>query len=287
VYITVFDSVLDLPIGPDSCFNISSFSSTSRNLATQRHRTKRQEERILGSQDAKWIYGNTSNPIKRPLSLKTQYGSLWTKPKCVTTASGLKLAVRDAKPRGSSSPTRIRICTRKISLGKHSRRQLVDDHSHSYRALQNNIMKGIDLSNKNIIFSCRGTDQGLCTLDAIGQMRHFYGSNTTVSFHNIRFLNGYHRRKGGALMIQDDSIVRMTNCSFWRNRASSGSAMFMNRTNLLVIGEQTNLIENQGTGAPVEMYESRGELRNMILTNNSAKLYVSIYKYLSIVQHAV
>jgi hypothetical protein len=192
----------------------------------------------------------------------------------VTTASGLQIAVRYANPRGSSSPTGIHICTQKITGGKYWRRHLENGTIHFDSVLQGIMMNSINLSNTNNLFTCGG--KGLCTLDVIGKMIYFYGSNTTVTFQNIQFLNGYHRNKGGSLMIQDDSVVQMTNCSFLRNWASSGSAIFMNCMEVIVNGKQTSIVQNVGSGAPMEIYESHGELGQLTLTNNNAKQYVSI-----------
>jgi hypothetical protein len=190
--------------------------------------------------------------------------------KCVTSSAGLQKAVQSAGSKSSSTPTRIKICTKKINLGKYSR--LLQYSNTSDRILYNNVTDGIDLTNKNIILYCRWKRRR-CTLDGRGLTRHFYGSNTAVTFGNIKFVNGYHANAGGALLIQDQSILKFTNCSFSNNTASSGGAFSINETDLTA--ERTYIANNKGNGNPIEIYTSTANFTDVKFQMNDVNQFVS------------
>jgi hypothetical protein len=210
--------------------------------------------------------------INRNLQRMTVKSKAQSSKKCVTTKTGIQQAVRGAASISSSTPTRITICTKKIDLGKYSRMLQFDNTSN--QILFNNITDGIDVTDKRIIFDCYRRN-GRCTLDGVGITRHFYGSNASVTFRNIQFVNGFHTNSGGALLIQDSSFLRLTNCLFANNSASLGGALSINRTNLVVDGKRTLVRDSRGGGTPIEMYTSTANLNNVLFQRNNISQFVS------------
>lgn len=186
--------------------------------------------------------------------------------KCVRTATELKTAV-------SKGSTKINVCTSRIKLGSAVRRL---DHSVPSLLLQKRRTRGIDLSNKNIVFVCRNPMGRRCQLDGEGQTRIFYGNNATVTFLNIEFNNGYNTQAGGALNMNKGSMVRLTNCSFSNNTATTGSAISVNNSNLVIDGIRSAIIDNKGNGAPISIHSSKANLENVLFRRNDRSKFVSI-----------
>jgi hypothetical protein len=115
---------------------------------------------------------------------------------CATTDRDLRFAVRNSNARNSTQPTLITICTEIIII----------------------LWLGINISNRHLIIECSVVDpKSSCTLDAKGVSRIFRGSNTTITFRNIYFTNGFHKYSGGAVELVD-SIAVFVNCTFENNR---------------------------------------------------------------------
>jgi hypothetical protein len=211
--------------------------------------------------------------------------------KCVTSSAALTKAVQSAKP--GSTPTRITICTKKIPLGKYSRR-LTNTGS---RFLQSN-QTGIDISNKNILFNCKlRTPNTRCILDGLGESRIFYGFNANVTFDKIMFHNGSATEydfdgSGGALLLRDSS-VRIKRCGFFHNKATFGGAVSISNSEVIVDNNIVGLMNHSTLNRTIFAYNEasiRGgaldltdlttsAIKHVVFRSNQAKDMVRCFYY--------
>jgi hypothetical protein len=249
-----------LASAPFSCLNLPSISPpTRRQLFSHEpfqviEREYRQQQQPQN--DDTTVYRNET---KKRRKLATS--------KCVKTASQLKSQTQKS--------SKVTVCTERVRLGSTARRL-----QQQGRLLQSNISNGIDISNKNLIVTCRLRRQRQCILDAEGLTRIFHGSNTTVEFRNLKFANGYHPNSGGALQLEGGSKATMTNCTFVNNTAPAGSTLSVHDTELILNGgggknNRTALITSKGNGAPIEMFSSKASLKNVYFAANKLSQYVS------------
>jgi hypothetical protein len=280
----LFDA-LDLFLS--SCFNFPSMQQTRRRLSPKQLNslhTVFDRRSAVNSTDQRDIYhlggdsyANITNNLSKVKASVLMYNSqnlighvktihqsrkIQTTTKCVKTQAELKAAVAKA---GSLSRTKIKLCASRIRLGTTARR--LDD------GVQDRT-RGIDLSNKNIIFICRNRNHR-CKLDGVGRTRIFYGTNATVAFHNIKFNNGYNDGAGGALKMMNGSVVELTNCSFFNNTATSRSAISVNNSDLVINGVRSSVSQNKGNGAPVEVLSSTAALNDVVFRGNDVSQFVS------------
>lgn len=69
----------------------------------------------------------------------------------------------------------------------------------------------------------------------------------------------------------NNSIVTLSNCSFYNNSASSGSAIFINQTKLTII------LNNDGVGAPLEIFSSQLKMADTSISpNNNSNIRAAI-----------
>lgn len=174
------------------------------------------------------------------------------RPVCIRDVISLKDQVNSCNNTWSGRSCIIMICSKRIQ---------VPDESSS------NSSTGIDLTNKRLVIICKQR-KARCRLDGMGQSRIFYGSNASVTFHNIIFANGYHKKRGGAIMMKDDSNVTLWDCSFYNNTASFGSAISIDNTTLVVGGNRTTFINNNGNTPPLFIYSSKLELSEAVFSEN-------------------
>jgi predicted outer membrane repeat protein len=124
----------------------------------------------------------------------------------------------------------------------------------------------IDLTDTIIVFECEG---GRCEIDGDGDNQLFNGTNVTVQFKGIDFINSV----GGAIRITHNQIrskLDFLNCSFVNNSASSsGSAIAVRNTELLIDGSSTRFINNQGNRPPLEIISSKVVIRNAKFKGNN------------------
>jgi hypothetical protein len=208
--------------------------------------------------------------------------SLQSSAKCVNSKVQLKTAV--SKSKGSAT---IRVCSDRIRMGAAVRRML--EQGHPRRLLDKSLTDGIDLTNKTILFACRTKNnrpprRRRCTLDGEGLTRIFYGSNATIEFKNIRFANGYHDETGGAILLENDSKLKMTNCSLWNNSAPQGAAILVKKTDVVMNGgggkkDRSTLIKSTGNSAPFDLFNSTAKLNNVYFADNDVSALVS-HRYL-------
>jgi Hint module len=181
--------------------------------------------------------------------------------KCVFMTKELTKAVNGCDKSMNETSCLIDICSNRLSL------------SASNLSSSN---KGIDISNKNIYLRC---DQECapkrCILDGSGITRLFYGSNTNITFLNFIFANGFHPDNGGAIKVENNSIVTMINCSFVNNSASSGSAVQVNNSQLIVRGIETSVINNTGISPPLVVLSSQMFISHAIFTGNQVSKYLA------------
>lgn len=99
--------------------------------------------------------------------------------------------------------------------------------------------------NKKIRFNCALSQPEQCLLDAQSVSRHFYVSNSSLSFDQIKFINGKGKPDnffdgvfypdGGSFFIVSSS-VQMKDCAFNRNNATIDGfrgALFVSRNSTL------------------------------------------------------
>jgi hypothetical protein len=209
---------------------------------------------------------------QRLLSLNEQHGlSRKLRSSCVRSARALKKQVKNCRGNinDKENPCIINICSKVIKIAN----QLSINSSDNM---------GIDLTNKSILMSCRLRQPHRCKLDGQGLSRIFYGTNTTVTFRNIVFVNGYSSTSGGAFMITNGSTVNAWNCSFVNNSASHGSAISVDKTELIIDGTKTSFINNTGDTPPLFLNASYLELTDALFKWNNATQYVSTYSFIFI-----
>jgi Hint module len=194
-------------------------------------------------------------PPEQPITRKPQPQEV-----CVFTTKELTKTVKDCNKSMNETSCLIDICSNRILIA----------------APTNSSYKGIDLSNKNIYLRC---DQECapkrCILDGSGITRHFYGSNTNITFVNFIFANGFHPTDGGAIKLENNSIATMINCSFVNNSAPSSSAVQLNNSQLIMSGIETSLINNTGISPPLEVLSSQMNISHAIFSGNQVSEYLA------------
>jgi predicted outer membrane repeat protein len=142
---------------------------------------------------------------------------------CVTTEPELRMSISVAP---NFVPTRIDICTPTM---------LIDASGN------NPIYQGINIQNTNLDIRCNTTTPR-CILDAQGRSRHFYASQTTVTFRDIVFLNGNSNsnsstKQGGSIWAVQQSNLIFERCQFRNNIAGTrGGAIYSDSSNLTFVG---------------------------------------------------
>jgi Hint module len=164
--------------------------------------------------------------------------------KCTKDWSGIGTAIKECK----DTVCRIRICSKKIKATKRPKDQ-------------NTLGIGtIDLTGKNIEFECvLSCPTERCELNGGASIQLFSGSNSKITFTKFNFTNS----KGGAIAMWGSSLTFL-DCSFENNIATSGSdntttsgsAVSVNNTGLLIDGPTTSIINNIGNGAPFAIFSS-------------------------------
>lgn len=182
--------------------------------------------------------------------------------RCVQSDREIRDAVKQCTRNTSRVPCRIDVCKTPIRITRPA---------SPSRRLGTTTESGIDLSNKDIIIDCvLPCPTGQCRLEGNGDSRLFYGSNSNVTFRSFVFANGYDPKSGGAFKMENKSVVSLLNSTFLNNSASmGGGAIFVNDTELLMDGKMTSLINNTGSGAPIELFSSRFNLKYAIFDGNS------------------
>jgi Hint module len=146
---------------------------------------------------------------------------------------------------------------------------------------------GIDITNMNIIFSCEESCLSKCVFDGWGRYRLFYGSSANVTFYNFIFSNGLHPTNGGAIKVENNSILNLINCSFVNNSAPFGSAVYVSNSKLYVNGIESNIVNNTGISPPFEVVSSQMNMSHAVFAGNTASEYqAAILLYDSIVNYS-
>lgn len=165
---------------------------------------------------------------------------------CVSTERELRIAVRNSNMRNSTQPTLITVCTIIIKL----------------------VWFGINLTDHYLIIECSVINPlSKCILDAGGVSRIFHGSNTTVNFRNIAFINGYHKTSGGAISILN-SIANFVNCTFFNN-SIDGNFSYYSTTEQKKIGGAVMLDKTNATFLDCNFFN------NYIVYNYTDGFYVN------------
>jgi Hint module len=137
---------------------------------------------------------------------------------------------------------------------------------------ETSIQHGIDVSNKTILFECLlASAADRCILDGSSSTRLFYGSNTNVTFNNFIFRNGFDAESGGAIKMQNNSIVTLLNCDFVNCSAPSGAAVSLNNTKFVMEGPTSSIVGNTGNGASAEFFSSSVSLYDVYIGSNNAR----------------
>jgi Hint module len=186
-------------------------------------------------------------------------------PFCVETEQDLIKAITYCDSKLNEPSCLIDICSIRLPiLGNIS----------TLKNTNNTIKHGIDISNKNIIFSCEKTcPRKRCILDGASVSRIFYGSYTNITFLNFIFVNGYHPLDGGAIKVENISIATIINCSFVNNSAPFGSAIQGRNSIVTVKGNETSFVNNSGIGPPVEVLSSEMNISQSIFAGNVVSKY--------------
>jgi Hint module len=181
-------------------------------------------------------------------------------PICVATRRELRNEVRNCEHKMNEPSCLIDVCSTKLPI--------VDQASTD--------VNGLDISTKNIVFNCEESCVSKrCIIDGMGISRMFYGSYTNITFQNFVFANGYHTNDGGSMKMENNSIVTLVNCSFVNNTAPFGSALVVSDSVLIVEGVVTSIVNNTGTGPPIQVLSSHLNLSNAMFVNNKASEYVA------------
>lgn len=199
-------------------------------------------------------FPNSPPPQKeKPTKQQKEY-QVWQQP-CVTSGYELINAVDNCNLKENGPSCSIGICGSRLQIDCSS----------------NN---GINISNMNIKLRCQKvcpTQQ--CILDGMGVSRIFYGSNSGLTVtDDIIFANGFHPENGGAIKF-DRSVVNVVICSFVNNTAPFGSAVIVNNSMLTVDGLETTIVNNTGTGPPIEILSSQFNISTAIFAGNNISEY--------------
>jgi Hint module len=183
---------------------------------------------------------------------------------CIETEQELKRAVKSCNQRVNESSCLIDICSIHLSIHGASTSSGMNETKY----------QGIDTSNKNIMLRCEASCPGKrCILDGLSTTRLFYGSFTNITFLNFIFTNGYHPTDGGAMKFDNNSMVTMINCSFANNTAPSGSAVYINNSNIFVLGKETSIVNNTGMIPPFAIFSSQMNISQASFAGNKVSEY--------------
>jgi hypothetical protein len=165
-----------------------------------------------------WKSQNNSKGYRR--KLQTSTGCATTKTQIVTSISG---GVR-----------RITVCATRTTMGGAARRRNLkeSDNGNHHRELSGG---GINLSNRKITFVCVLKRNQRCILDAEGNSRLFYGTNTQLRMTGFVLFNASSDDKdmgGSALSFFGSSKIELYKTTVSHNNAQLGGAIMLSNSSL-------------------------------------------------------
>jgi hypothetical protein len=182
---------------------------------------------------------------------------------CASSEEELQEAVDKCDKGTHETSCQIDVCQTRIEIAQRP--------DPLFRRLATN---GIDVTNKNILFSCQNQcPTQRCILDGLGTSRILYGENSNITFQNFILANGYDADEGGAIKLVNNSIVTLSNCSFWNNNAPFGSAISVENANLIIDGVETSIVNNSGIGLPIKVVRSIFNLSHTVFGVTEVSLY--------------
>lgn len=119
--------------------------------------------------------------------------------------------------------------------------------------------RGINVADKSIEFHCKLFD--FCTFDLNNVSRLLLTSNSKLTFHNIRFINGNslndpRDKNGGFFYITLNSFITMHQCSFINNKADNGGSIY-------IVNSTISILESLDTT----------KINKVTIDNNAASAY--------------
>ena len=103
------------------------------------------------------------------------------------------------------------------------------------------------------------------TLDGQSKIKQMYvGKNVNVEIENIEFSNGKNSGFGGAICVDYDGSLKLTNCNFTNNKGSLGGAIYARGSTFEVT--KSNFINNTASKSGGAIYS---KVNNVAITSNN------------------